>query len=97
MTAKIGHVAKCHAGLLFHDTRRQHSIRDNEKNRSNITNQRVKLICMGAAITTNHRDIIFGSTYKNAFSVIMHTMQEEEEETKSLEATPLFVFFIAGR
>jgi hypothetical protein len=52
---------------------------------------------MGAAITTNHRDIIFGSTYKNAFSVIMHTMQEEEEETKSLEATPLFVFFIAGR
>ena len=47
---------------------------------------------MGAAITTNHRDIIFGSTYKNAFSVITHTMQEEEE-TKKFGGNTAFCLF----
>jgi hypothetical protein len=63
----------------------------NHENISNVTKQESQAFCVGAAITTNHRDIIFGSTYKNAFSVVMHTMQGRNEK-KGLEATPLFVF-----
>lgn len=46
---------------------------------------------MGAAIKTNHRDIISVRHKKRHFcSVIMHTMQEKRE--RKVWATPLFVF-----
>jgi hypothetical protein len=72
------------------------SSRSQELIEHNTWSQEERNFCMGAAITTNHRDIILVRHKKRHFCpVIMHTMQEEGE--RKVWATPLFVFFIAGR
>jgi hypothetical protein len=90
-------MAKRYADLLFPiRQRRRVSIKDHQNNqeKNNTTRRASQTFCMGAASTTNHRDIISVRHNNATFPIITaHHARRRSEKEKVLEATPLFVFF----